>query len=490
MSRPPRTVPGFLAWRASLDPDHVAIEVRGGTKLTLADWHERANAAAHGLRERGVRRGDRVALVFGPASWPEFAVAYCAVQRAGAVAMPLTARLSEAQIAYALTHSGATALLHDGTPPNVTGVWTATPADVATQTRLPLTEPMPDSPAQILYTSGTTGRPKGVTATHANLTIGAPWHPKRLRLGHSNRFAHAFEIGTNAAQTMLLNALYTKAGSLTLARATPARFARLIADTEVGTVFLVPALAVELLGALGETPLDHVHLVGSTAAPLPPVVARRLASMFPNAAVVNYYTSTEAAPAQTEMIFDPGRPDAIGQPTPGTLMIADGAGKPLRQGATGEVWLHSSHPREYFRDPVATGDTFQGEWVRMGDLGRLDADGYLYLVDRCEDVVKTGAFKVSTVEVEAALFEHPQVADAAVVGVPHPVLGHVLAAVVVPAGSEPSLPELRRFLSTRLADYQLPARLVLRDQLPRNAGGKVHKRQLAAGLAGPPEGAA
>jgi len=254
----------------------------------------------------------------------------------------------------------------------------------------------------------------------------------------------------------------------------------------VGTVFLVPALAIELLGQLKST-LDHVQLVGSTAAPLPPAVARRLTAAFPNAVVVNSYTSTEAAPAQTEMVFDPQRPVAIGRPTPGTLMIADADGGPLPAGSTGEVWLRSPHPREYFRDRASTGTTFRGEWVRMGDIGRLDNDGYLYLVDRGEDVVKTGAFKVSTVEVEAALYEHPQVADAAVVGVPHEVLGHVLAAVVVPAGGEPSLTELRRFLATRLADYQIPARLVLRAMLPRNAGGKVHKRQLIAELTSSPE---
>jgi acyl-CoA synthetase (AMP-forming)/AMP-acid ligase II len=192
------------------------------------------------------------------------------------------------------------------------------------------------------------------------------------------------------------------------------------------------------------------------------------------------------------MIFDPRRPGAIGRPEPGTLMIADGDGHPMPSGSTGEVWLRSPHPREYFRDAAATGSVFRGEWVRMGDVGRIDGDGYLYLVDRGDDLVKIGAFKVSTVEVEAALHEHPLVADAAVVGVPHPVLGHVLAAVIVPAeqcpgGSELSvpelsLPELRRFLSTRLASHQLPAQLTLREALPRNAGGKVHKRQLVTEL--------
>src|SRR5690606_28268365 len=138
---------------------------------------------------------------------------------------------------------------------------------------------------------------------------------------------------------------------------------------------------------------------------------------------------------------------------------------------------------------AASAATFRGQWVRTGDVGRIDAEGYLYLLDRDVDVVKSGAHKISTVEVEAALYEHPLVAEAAVVGVAHPVLGSALAAVVVTRSTTTApgltLPELRRFLAGRLADHQLPARLELVDKLPRNEAGKVLKRDLIGWLAQP-----
>ncbi|WP_326557922.1 class I adenylate-forming enzyme family protein [Micromonospora sp. NBC_01796] len=489
-----RTVPEVLSWRAAVHPDRVAIEVHQVATLTFAEWDAGASAVATALRQRGLGAGDRVGLLFGAPDWVDFAVAYCGVQRAGGVAVPLSDRLAATQVRQALEHCAATTLIHGpGTTPAAAPVRVATVAElVAAGTAAPQPHPgpvvRPGDLAQILYTSGTTGRPKGVGATHANLTVAAPSHPRRLALAHSERFLHAFAIGTNAAQTMLFNALTAKPTALTLPQFTPARFARLIGSPGTGTVFVVPSMAIELLnsGALGGRDTSGVQLIGSTAAPLAPAVAARLATAFPNAVIVNYYTSTEAAPAQTTMIFNPARPDAVGRAAAGALMIADEQGRPLPEGATGQVWLRCRHPRAYYRDEQASRATFHGEWVRMGDVGRMDAEGYLYLADRHEDVVKSGAFKISTLEIEAALYEHTGIAETAVVGIPHPVLGSTVAAVVVPHPQTPaadlSLPALRAFLTTRLADYQLPTRLLVLDQLPRNEAGKVLKRQLVGQL--------
>ncbi|MDR8412887.1 AMP-binding protein [Nonomuraea sp. 3-1Str] len=456
-------VPALLSSRAATAPDHEALIVAGRGGLTLGEWDERSDAAAHHLLDRGVRRGDRVALVFGGGDWLDYAVSWMAVLKAGAVAVPLSDRLAAPELAALIEHCGATTTIRRGD--ELTGA----------SGRLPF-EADPLDLAQILYTSGTTGQPKGVAASHANLTS-PPVHPKRRPFAHSRHLVHAFPIGTNAGQVMLLHALTAAPTVVTPPLFTPARFAALIEAYAAGTVFVVPAMAVELLGARVQDrhDLSSVLLLGSAAAALPPKVAAELTEAFPNATVANYYTSTEAAPAQTIMIYDPDRPGALGHAA-GALRIADADGNPAGPGETGEVWLRGpAHSRAYYGEQ--RDDTFRDGWVRMGDLGYLDEEGYLYLVDRESDVIKSGAVKVSTLQVEAALHEHPAVSEAAVFGVPHPVMGMAVAAAVV--SHEPvTLAGLRAFLSERLAQHELPTRLLCVDSLPRNTAGKVIKREL------------
>lgn len=446
------SVPTLLTERAAADPGHEALVVAGAGSLTLAEWDERSDAAARGLLERGLRRGDRVALVFAARDWIDYAVTWMAVLKAGGVAVPLSDRLAEPELAALVLDCGAAMTLREAVdgPPGPAGV-----------------DLDPLAPAQILYTSGTTGRPKGVTASHANLTS-PPVHPKRRPFAHSRHLVHAFPIGTNAGQVMLMHALTAAPAVVTTPLFTPARFAGLIQAHAAGTVFVVPAMAIELLGARVHERFDlsSVLLLGSAAAALPPSVAAELAAAFPNATVANYYTSTEAAPAQTIMIYDPERPGALGRPAGGSRLKVD---------EDGEVWLKAAaHPRAYLG---GDSDTFRDGWVRMGDLGHLDDEGYLYLLDRESDVIKSGAFKVSTLQVEAALHEHPAVAEASVFGIPHPVMGMAVAAAVV-ARAPLSLPDVRAFLSVRLAQHELPTRLLTVDALPRNTSGKVLKTEL------------
>lgn len=490
--RPPlvSTVPDILAWRASLDPQAHAVQTYGVAALTFGEWHDRARVAAAALRTRGVRPGDRVGLLFGPRAWTEFAVAYCATHLAGAVAVPISSRFAALQVEYMLDHSAVAAIVHDETTdPAAVARWrpvTITDLLADPSSTVDSCAAAPTDLAQILYTSGTTGRPKGVAATHANLVDGFVADRRRLALAHSDTFLHAFAVGTNAAQTMLMTALTARPTCVYLAQFTPLRFARAIEEATIGSVFVVPAMAMELLSASALTGRNtrSVRLVGSTGAPLPPALAERLAAAFPEAAIVNYYTTTEAAPSGTSMIFSTDHRAAVGRVTGGAARILTEAGMDAGPDEVGEVWLRCAHPRRYYRDETASSDTFRDGWVRTGDLGRLDRDGYLYLVDRDSDVVKTAGFKVSTVEIEAAIHEHPAVAQVAVVGRPHPVLGSSLAAVVVPrpGADAPTLPQLRQFLATRLADHQMPATLVLADALPRNDAGKVLKRQLVADL--------
>ncbi|GGS46887.1 O-succinylbenzoic acid--CoA ligase [Planobispora rosea] len=488
------TVTQLLRDRALADPEGVALIVQGSAPLTYGQWEARSTELANGLVGRGVVGGDRVGLVFGNGDWTDYAVAFLGVLKAGAAAVPLSDRLAPGDLRFMLGHCGAVGAVHaEGLDVPVEG-WTATPeiltnpeadmsprGNTAGETSYEKADPGPGDLAQILYTSGTTGRPKGVAATHANLAYGCGG--RRRPFAHSRHLVHAFPVGTNAGQMMLINALDAHPAVVTLPRFTPGRFAALIESYRAGTVFLVPAMAIELLnaGVAERHDLSSVLLLGSAAAPLPSAVAEALTGAFPKATITNYYTSTEAAPAQTVMMFDPERPGSVGRAVAGgRIRIATPEGEPLAQGETGEVWMRSpAASRSYYGDPGS--GTFRDGWVRMGDLGYLDPDGYLYLVDRESDVVKSGAYKVSTLHVEEAVFGHPAVVEAAAFGVPHPVLGTVVAVAVVvrePLAAE----ELRVFLSGRLAPQELPAHVVTVAALPRNTGGKVDKRALREAL--------
>ncbi|MEU9609246.1 AMP-binding protein [Streptomyces sp. NPDC048057] len=491
----PLTVPDLLDARAAKQPDRVAIEVRGGGSLTYGGWRERALGAARGLADAGVRPGELVALRFTDREWDGYAVAILAVHYAGAAALPLRADLAEPEAVRLADICGATTVLRGTELPllgaglgltNLTLVDVEAAGDVSAgpgaSPDRSLTGPAPDDLAQVVGTSGTTGDPKGVRACHANLTAGQRLNPRPRPYAHSHRALHSFPIGTNAAQVMLISALTGAPTTVVLPRFDADAFGRAIEELDIGTVFLVPSMAIELLnsGVSDRYDLSGVLLLSSSAAALPAPVARALTEALPKATVVNVYTSSEAAPAQLSAVVGEAPPGAVGRPAdPRDLRILAGDGTSVPSGETGEIWLRQpGPPRSYAGDPAAGATVFRDGWVRTGDLGRLDQDGYLHLVDRESDVIKSGALKVSTLRIEDALHEHPDVADAAALGVPHPVMGSVPVAVVVPAANGLDLDALRLFLSTRLARAELPVRVLLADDLPRNASGKVVKHRL------------
>ncbi|GGZ46366.1 hypothetical protein GCM10010371_01880 [Streptomyces subrutilus] len=480
------TVPELLDARAAEHPDHMALQVVGGGELSYRRWREEALRAAVGLAAAGVGPGDRVVLRFSNARWERYAVGFLAVQYAGGVPVPVREDLSEADAAALAALAEARTVLSEGDLPSVPGrVELHLDALLAAHPAPPAGPPHrvgPADPAQVIGTSGTTGAPKGVLAAHGNLTAGLAAHPRRRAYAHSRYALHAFPIGTNAGQVMLLGALTAAPTTLSLPRFDADRFGLAVQEYGIGTAFLVPSMAIELVnaGTAGRYDLSSLRLVNSSAAALPVPVAAALAAALPGVTLVNTYTSAEASPAQVSTVVDPRRPGSLGRPAdPGDVRILDAEGLPLPAGQVGEVWLRQPGPSRGYLGAAGPGArVFRDGWVRMGDVGRLDPDGYLYLVDRESDVIKSGALKVSTLRIEEVLHEHPAVADAAALGLPHPVMGAVPVAVVVAGPGGLDLDELRLFLSARLSRPELPVRILLAGDLPRNPSGKVVKHRL------------
>ena len=476
------TIPDLLAERAATDPGRVAMQVIGYDALTFGGWHRRSTSAARHLRDLGIEPGDRVGLIFDNRHWTDFAVAYCATQRAGAVPVPFSRDATAAELEHALTSCGASLAMYTSARPAVPGIREIAFADLDhDDDDLPRVPARPDDLAQILYTSGTAGKPKGIGASHQNLTFGCRLSPRFRPFEHSTRFIHAFPIGTSAGQAMLLNAIVTHPSALILEHFDAEQFCGAIERFSVGTVFIVPTMAIDLVNskAYEKHDLSSVIVAASSGSALPQSVALSLTEIFPNATVFNSYTSTEAMPAQVLLMIDPDEPQSAGVVVGNVgIRIADEDGSQLPAGQVGAVWLRCpAAPRFYYSAPEETARVFRDGWVRMGDFGYLDDHGRLYLVDRESDVVNSGAMRISTTEVERALCEHEQVADAAVFGVPHPVMGSMIAAAVV-LDDHGSLPDVRSFLRQRLAPHKVPLRWLVVEALPRNQMGKIKKPEL------------
>ena len=456
-------------------------------ELTYGEWERRANAAAVGVLGHGVRRGDRVALLFDNARWTDYAVAYMAVLKAGATAVPLGTRFAGPELRAVLDHCGPAGvvcppdLVPDGTPG-----WVASPAELeAAAMGTVESDALPVQPgdlAEILYTSGTTGRPKGVAVSHENVLFYDP-PPEDEPPGRA-AFVHAFPLGTNAGQEVLR--LPLRRGDRTavvLPVFDPERFATLVAHHRVRRLQLVPAMAEMLLasGALERHDQSSLERVVLSSAPAPPALLRRLAAALPDVTIWNTYALTEAGTARTLMVYDEARAGSVGRPVGGTeVRIVDDEGREVPTGDVGEIWLRrpGAPLRRYYRDPEAAATTFLADgWVRTGDLGHVDGEGYLYLDDRKKDVIISGGLNVSSLEVEDVLHEHPAVAEAAVFAVPHEILGQDVATAVVPR-DEVTERELQSFVRQRLAEHKTPHRVFLVEHLPRNPSGKVVKQEL------------
>jgi acyl-CoA synthetase (AMP-forming)/AMP-acid ligase II len=497
-----------LRLMAAAYPEAVAYRNLGdGSSVSFDRWERESNRLAHGLRARGLGKGDLVALFLQAEHILDFVVTYSAVHKLGAVAVPMNNRLSPPEARGILEHAGVSAVVASATLEGAVHPllgWLASLVLVATvgaegvpgtvalgevksADDSPIQEPLTGGDlADVMYTSGTTGRPKGVAVRHGNVALLPNTRPEWSGAG----WLTATPAFTLAGLGFIYNPMKAGMTVLYLPKFDAGTWLDIVESERPVIAFVVPAMAQLLIhhprfDAADLTSLKRVVL-GS--APLSPPTLQRLQARLPGAAVLNSYGMTEGGHATFSMDPEGARthPGAVGRARPSVeVKVVDDAGDACPLGTVGEVITrYPSGHREYFKDPEATARMWADGWLHTGDLGYLDAEGYLYIVGRKKEMIVRGGMNVYADDVEAALHAHPAVVEAAVIGVPHEVLGEDVAAfVVLLPGASLSGEELRQFAGERLAGYKVPRQVTFLDQLPRNAGGKVLKSELAT-LAG------
>jgi acyl-CoA synthetase (AMP-forming)/AMP-acid ligase II len=466
--------------------------VDGAQRMSYAEWIGRARSVAEQLRDAGVNAGDVVAIML--PSGIDYAICYAAIAWVGAVATGLNSRLGSREIAAVLAQAQPRLLIRDPE------VFAAVDPGIAELSRAELTprpstggspeSVSPDSPAVIVWTSGTTGVPKGAWYDHRNLAaaartagvMSAPYDRKLV----ATPFAHAGYMGKLWDQLAW--------GTTVVVSPVPwtaAEMARILREERITVAGGVPTQWAKLLElpAMAEGgPLRDLRVGIAATAPASPELIRRTGELIGVPLVVRYAMTESPSICGTD-IADPPEVQAttVGRPQAGMeIDIVNDAGNPVPQGEVGRIRIRGPVVmRGYWRDPEQTAEALDDKgWLRSGDLGFLTPRGDLTLVGRSSDMYIRGGYNVYPIEVENVLMEHPAVAKAAVIGLPTPVIGEIGVAHVVPANPEapPALDELRHWVRDRLADYKAPDRLEILQDLPLTAMLKVDRGALLARL--------
>ena len=486
-----------LRYHAGQFPDRLAV-VYEDQRISYADLEARIEAAAALLHARGVGRGQVVALLMkNSAAFIELSIA---ISRIGAVLLPVNYRLAVDEVRYILEHAGAALLLVDAELAHLAGSFAAVlTLDSAAQQdsrRLggaalppaPALEPpaQSDDLLRLMYTSGTTDRPKGVMHTYGNYYWKCFDHIIALALKPDDRLLVVGPLYHVGAFDLPGLGMLLVGGSLVVLREYQAEATLAAIERErISGVWMAPVM----FGGLLTSPARDRHDLSSLRWMIgggertPEARIRQFSSLFPTGRYIDAYGLTESCSGDTMM-----RPGwelrKIGSVGPALahvqIRICDDHGQALPAGSDGEICLRGPKiTKGYWRDPQRTAAAFHGDWFRTGDVGQLDADGFLTLTDRKKDMIISGAENIASSEVERVLYALPQVAEAAVIGMPDERWGErVVAVVVLKPGTTLSKEQLDMHCKPLLAGFKSPRQLVIRETLPRNPSGKILKRVL------------
>ncbi len=474
-----------------------------GRQLTNVEQMRAACRVAGALRRLGVRPGDRVVVML--PNCPEVTQAYGGILRVGGVIVPVIFLLGAEEVAHILVHSEARVVItstdmlwkveaHVGTLPSlhhvlvVDGGGDGRTRSFAEEISLEpdtfaTVERCDDDIAVILYTSGTTGTPKGVALSHANLAANARSAAALHELDREEWAVAVLPLSHSYGLTVMNagNLLGTRAALLRWFN--PEEVLRTIQDLRAASMSGVPTMYVYLLNYPGAEQYDtsSMRVWGSGAAPLPVEIVEPFERRF-GGRLMEGYGLTEASPVvSAHRLSGVRKLGSVGQPIPGVrVSIQDDDDRDLPAGEVGEVCVQGPNVMlGYYRNAEETARTIRGGWLHTGDMGRLDGDGFLYIVERKKDLIIRGGFNIYPREVEEVLYAFPHTAEAAVVGAPDPLMGEdVLAFVVLKDGARATAEEVMAFCETRLARYKCPKAVRFVDTLPKSPVGKILRKEL------------
>ncbi len=494
---------------AGRNPGKVAV-IFETTRLRYAELLGAANKVANGLAKLGIGRGDHVAIQL--ANTPHFVIAYFATLKIGATVVPLNVLFKQNEVAYHLDDSDAIALiawesfLPEAAPgfasaesckhlivATAPGSTAALPdgalrLDALLADNSPAfdtVQTMPDDTAVILYTSGTTGRPKGAELTHANMFFNVmACAEKLMNIREDEIGLAALPLFHSFGQTCVMNNMLYAGATLTLMpRFEPQKAMEIIQRDKVTYFAGVPTMYFYLLNFPGadQYDLSSLTVCCSGGAAMPVEVMHAFNKKYGVTIIEGYGLSETAPVASFNHLTRPIKPGSIGTPIWGMeLRVTDADGGPVADGELGEIGIRGhSVMKGYYKRPEATADCIRNGWFHTGDVAYRDADGYYFIMDRIKDMILRGGFNIYPREVEEVLYAHPAVAEAAVVGVPDAALGEEVKAVVVrKPGQDVTDADLIAYCKERLAAYKYPRSVEFRETLPKTASGKILKREL------------